>query len=146
MHIRLATPDDYAAWLPLWKGYQQFYKTDIPQSVTELTWRRFSDPAEPMHCALAEADGTVVGMVHYIYHRSCWTAGDYCYLQDLFTLPERRGQGFGRALIQHVYDTAQQQGAARVWWLTHETNTDAMHLYDKVADKSGFVQYRKVLG
>ena len=146
MHIRLATPDDYAAWLPLWKGYQQFYKTDIPQAVTELTWRRFADPAEPMHCALAEVEGTVVGMVHYIYHRSCWTAGDYCYLQDLFTAPERRGQGFGRALIQHVYDTARQQGAARVWWLTHETNTDAMHLYDKVADKSGFVQYRKVLG
>jgi GNAT superfamily N-acetyltransferase len=146
MLIRLARPDDYAQWLPLWKGYQQFYKTDIPQAVTDQTWARFHDAAEPMHCALAEADGAVVGMVHYIYHRSCWTAGDYCYLQDLFTVPQRRGQGFGRALIQHVYQTAQQQGAARVWWLTHETNTDAMHLYDKVADKSGFVQYRKVLG
>lgn len=146
MHIRLARPDDYAQWLPLWKGYQQFYKTDIPQAVTDQTWARFHDAAEPMHCALAEADGAVVGMVHYIYHRSCWTAGDYCYLQDLFTVPQRRGQGFGRALIEHVYQTAQQQGAARVWWLTHETNTDAMHLYDKVADKSGFVQYRKVLG
>lgn len=146
MRIRLATPDDYTAWLPLWQGYQQFYKTRISREVTERTLRRFADPAESMHCALAKIEGSVVGMVHYIYRRSCWTASDYCYLQDLFTTPARRGQGIGGALIPHVYDTAAQQGATRVWWLTHETNTDAMHLYDKVADKSGFVQYRKMLG
>ena len=143
--IRLAKPEDFAAWLPLWQGYQTFYKTQIPASVTELTWARFHQPGEPMHCAVAEADGGLVGLVHYIAHRSCWTAGDYWYLQDLFVQPPQRGTGIGRALIQHVYDTAQDRGASRVWWLTHESNTDAMHLYDKVADKSGFVQYRKLL-
>ena len=143
--IRLARPDDFTARLPLWQGYQTFYKTAIPPSVTELTWARFHQPGEPMHCAVAEADGGLVGLVHYIAHRSCWTAGDYWYLQDLFVLPQQRGTGVGRALIQHVYASALAQGAARVWWLTHESNTDAMHLYDKVADKSGFVQYRKLL-
>jgi len=145
MNIRPAHAQDYAQWLTLWQGYQAFYKTNIAEAVTQQTWARFLNPAEPMHCAVAEQDGVLVGIVHYIFHRSCWTAGDYVYLQDLFATPELRGQGVGRALIEHVYAVAKAQGGSRVWWLTHETNTDAMHLYDKIADRSGFVQYRKVL-
>ena len=143
--IRAATAADFEVWLPLWRGYQTFYKTDIPQATTEVTWQRLLNPAEPMHVALAVAGGAVVGLVHYIEHRSCWTTGNYMYLQDLFVDRGVRGQGLGRALIEHVYAEAAARGCARVWWLTHESNTDAMVLYDRVADKSGFVQYRKVL-
>lgn len=146
MQIRLAQATDFDQWLPLWKGYQAFYKTTILDTVTQQTWQRFLDPAEPMHCAVAERDGVLVGLVHYIEHRSCWTTGDYVYLQDLFASPEVRGQGVGRALIEHVYAQAAALGASRVWWLTHETNQQAMQLYDRIADKSGFVQYRKLLG
>jgi GNAT superfamily N-acetyltransferase len=146
MHIRLARPDDRDQWLPLWRGYQSFYKVDLSPEQSALNWQRFHDPAEPMHCAVAEQDGRLLGMVHYIYHRSCWTAGDYCYLQDLFAAPDSRGRGVGRALIEHVYAAAEAAGASRVWWLTHETNTDAMLLYDRIAAKSGFLQYRKLLG
>lgn len=147
MLIRLARPEDHDQWLPLWRGYQSFYKVDLPPEQTALNWQRFHDPAEPMHCAVAEDNrGQLVGMVHYIYHRSCWTAGDYCYLQDLFAAPDCRGQGVGRALIEHVYAAAEAAGASRVWWLTHETNSDAMLLYDRIAAKSGFIQYRKLLG
>jgi len=146
MFIRPARPDDYENWLPLWQGYQMFYQANIPQDVTQLTWGRFYDPTEPMYCAVAEFDGQLVGMVHYIFHRSCWTAGDYCYLQDLFTLEAHRGKGIGRALIEYVYAEARKQNASRVYWLTHETNQQAMILYDQVADKSGFVQYRKLIG
>jgi len=145
MNIRMARDADYAQWLPLWKGYQHFYKTDISHTTTSTTWDRFHDPAEPMQCAVAELGDRLVGMVHYIQHRSCWTTGDYIYLQDLFVEPDIRGQGAGRALIAHVYAQAAEAGASRVWWLTHESNTPAMLLYDRVADKSGFVQYRKVL-
>ena len=143
--IRLATAADFDAWLPLWRGYQTFYKTDIPHATTLVTWQRFLDPAEPMHCALAEAGGGPIGLVHYIEHRSCWTTGNYLYLQDLFVDPARRAGGVGRRLIEHVYREAAALGCSRVHWLTHETNTEAMHLYDKIADRSGFVQYRKVL-
>ena len=143
--IRPATAADFEVWLPLWRGYQTFYKTDISPSTTAVTWQRLLDPAEPMHVALAVAGGAVVGLVHYIEHRSCWTTGNYMYLQDLFVDPAVRGQGLGRALIEHVYAEAAARGCARVWWLTHESNTDAMVLYDRVADKSGFIQYRKVL-
>lgn len=143
--IRAATAADFDAWLPLWRGYQTFYKTDIPHATTLVTWQRLLSPDEPMHAALAEHDGAVVGMVHYIEHRSCWTTGNYMYLQDLFVEPAKRGLGLGRTLIEHVYTEAARRRCSRVWWLTHETNTDAMVLYDRVADKSGFVQYRKVL-
>ncbi len=145
MKIRMAHEDDFAQWVTLWKGYQVFYKTNIAEATTDTTWSRFLDPAEPMYCAVAEVDGKLIGMVHYIFHRSCWTEGDYVYLQDLFAAPEMRGKGVGRALIDHVYAVAKAQGGSRVWWLTHETNSDAMHLYDKIADKSGFIQYRKLM-
>jgi GNAT superfamily N-acetyltransferase len=141
----MAHEDDFAQWVTLWKGYQVFYKTNIAEATTDTTWSRFLDSAEPMYCAVAEVDGELIGMVHYIFHRSCWTEGDYVYLQDLFAAPEMRGKGVGRALIDHVYAVAKAQGGSRVWWLTHETNSDAMHLYDKIADKSGFIQYRKLM-
>ncbi|CCJ47549.1 GNAT family N-acetyltransferase [Bordetella parapertussis] len=143
--IRPLSAADHEAWLPLWKGYQEFYKVQLADAATAQTWQRFLDPAEPMHAALAWRDGKAIGMVHWIFHRSCWTTGDYCYLQDLFVAPDVRSSGAGRALIEHVYADARAQGAARVYWLTHETNTDAMHLYDHIADRSGFLQYRNVL-
>lgn len=145
MNIRFATVNDFDAWLPLWKGYQDFYQTQISNDVTHETWRRFMDVEEPMWCSLAQVDSTVVGLVHHIYHRSCWTTGNYCYLQDLYVDNRYRSKGVGRALIEHVKQHARQVGASRVHWLTHETNQDAMKLYDQIAQKSGFVQYRILL-
>ncbi len=139
------TEHQHAAWLPLWRGYQAFYKVDIPADVSAVTWSRLLDPGEPMAGALAWNGSTAVGLVHHIRHRSCWTVGDYMYLQDLFVSPTARNAGFGRKLIGYVYEVAGAQGCARVYWLTHETNTDAMFLYDQVAERSGFVQYRHAL-
>lgn len=143
--VRLATPADHRDWLVLWHGYQAFYKVAIDDITTAATWQRLLSDAEPMWCAVAELEGKPVGIVHYLTHRSTWTAGNYCYLQDLFVDPGLRARGIGRALIQHVYERAAAMDCARVWWLTHETNSDAMKLYDQVADRSGFVQYRKLL-
>ena len=132
----------HAEWLPLWRGYQAFYKVDIPAEVSAVTWSRLLDPQEPMGGALAWNGPTAVGLVHHIRHRSCWTVGDYVYLQDLFVSPAARSAGIGRKLIEYVYELAGAQGCARVHWLTHESNTAAMFLYDRVAQRSGFVQYR----
>ena len=114
MKIRMAHEDDFAQWVTLWKGYQVFYKTNITEATTDTTWSRFLDPAEPMYCGVAEVDGKLIGMVHYNQHRSCWTAGDYIYLQDLFVDPDIRGQGVGRLLIEHVYTAAAEAGSSRV--------------------------------
>ena len=103
------------------------------------------DTHEPMFGALAIQSGVATGMVHWIFHRSNWTVGDYCYLQDLFVGEHSRGSGTGRLLIEHVYAEARKAGCSRVYWLTHETNTNAMLLYDRIAERSGFVQYRKGL-
>jgi GNAT superfamily N-acetyltransferase len=143
--LRAVSASDFDAWLPLWRGYQAFYRVDIPAATTEVTWGRFLDPAEPMHAAIAWHGARAVGLVHWIMHRGCWTVGDYCYLNDLFAEPDVRGTGVGRALIEHVYAAAGQAGCSRVYWLTHERNEVAMQLYDRIADRSGFIQYRKVL-
>lgn len=141
---RSLSPADRAQWEPLWHGYLTFYKAKVPDRVTDITWNRFHDPKEPMWAFGAFDGDRMVGIVHMILHRSCWTEGDYCYLQDLFTADDARGKGVGRALIERVYTEAKGRGAARVHWLTHETNTTAMQLYDRIADKSGFIQYRKI--
>ena len=145
VEIKVVERDDFDIWLPLWKGYQRFYEVTIPESVTRETWDRFLDPIEPMHAALAVAGDEAVGLVHSIYHRSTWMTGDYCYLQDLFVADAARGNGVGRTLIEHVYADAKRRGAPRMYWLTHESNQSARQLYDRVADRSGFIQYRKSL-
>ena len=143
--IRPLEPENRADWEPLWAGYLAFYEATISRTVTETTWARLNDPAEPMHALGAFVDGQLVGIVHYLFHRSTWTTGDYCYLQDLFTAEAARGRGAGRALIQAVYERARAASASRVYWLTQEGNATARALYDKLADRSGFIQYRKML-
>jgi GNAT superfamily N-acetyltransferase len=142
--IRPLGLDERAAWEPLWKGYQTFYKTVISDETTAVTWARLHDPAEPMDLLGAYVNGKLAGIVHYLFHRSSWTVGNYCYLQDLFVAEGMRNLGLGRALITAVEEKARAAGASRVYWLTHETNTDARALYDKMAERPGFIQYRKL--
>ena len=146
--IRPVARDDYDQWLPLWDGYNAFYgragATALPREVTQMTWSRFFDAYEPVHALVAESGGQLIGLTHYLYHRSTTAVAPSCYLQDLFTSEAARGRGVGRALIEGVYERAQAAGAARVYWQTHETNHTAQRLYDFVAEKSGFIVYRKL--
>lgn len=146
--IRPVTPDDHAQWLPLWDGYNAFYgrsgPTALAPEITAMTWSRFFDAYEPVHALVAESAGRLIGLAHYLYHRSTTSIAPNCYLQDLFTAAEARGKGVGGALIEAVYQRAQAAGAPRVYWQTHETNQTAMRLYEAVADRSGFVVYRKL--
>ena len=147
VNVRPVAPGDLPTWLRLWQGYNEFYGRSgdkaVPDDITRLTWDRFFDAYEPMHALVAEQDGAVVGIAHYIFHRNTTMRGPTCYMQDLFTDANRRGEGIGRALIEGVYARAREAGATRVYWQTHETNATAMRLYDKVAERSGFVVYRK---
>jgi GNAT superfamily N-acetyltransferase len=147
--IRPIEPADYEQWLPLWDGYNEFYgrsgATALPLEITQTTWARFFDPDEPVNALVAESDGKLVGLTHYIYHRSTTAIGLNCYLQDLFTNEAARGKGVGRALINGVYERAKLAGSPRVYWQTHETNIAAMKLYDKIAERSGFLVYRKLI-
>ena len=145
IQIRPLAADDREDWLPLWRGYQAFYAVDIAEAVTDATWSRMLDPSVPVHGALALLGDKPVGLVHFLFHRSTWIAGDVCYLQDLFVAPDARGRGVGERLIEHVYDAARGAGSREVYWLTHETNKTAMKLYDRIADRPGFVQYSKTL-
>jgi len=143
--VRPIRPDDLAAWQPLWDGYNAFYgregATALPDEITRTTWSRFFDPAEPVFALVAESEGTVCGIVHYLFHRSTTRIEPTCYLQDLFTAPGARGKGVGRQLIEGVYAAAQAAGVRRVYWQTHETNATARRLYDQVARHAGFLIY-----
>jgi GNAT superfamily N-acetyltransferase len=143
--VRPLVADDRAGWELLWRGYLEFYKAEVAADVTALTFARLTGDRDPMGgFVAADLAANLVGIVHWITHRSCWTAGDYCYLQDLFVAPNLRGGGIGRSLIEAVYAKARKLSCSRVYWLTHETNTNAMLLYDRIADRPGFVQYRKI--
>ncbi len=141
MRIAPLTTADHDDWLPLWHGYLTFYESDLADEVTEVTFARLV-AGEGMHGALARDDaGAAVGFVHWLPQASTWSATSYCYLEDLFVEPGTRGSGVGRALIAHVRAWAEANGCTQVYWLTHDTNTTARTLYDKVAKLSGFIHY-----
>jgi GNAT superfamily N-acetyltransferase len=143
--VRPIEPADYDAWLPLWDGYNAFYgrkgETVLSPEITATTWRRFFDPAEPVFALVAEADGQLLGLTHFLFHRSTTRIELTCYLQDLYTSPEARGRGIGRALIEGVYERAGAAGIKRVYWQTQDSNTAGRLLYDKVARHNGFIVY-----
>ncbi len=146
--IRNAVKEDFQRWKPLWDGYNAFYgrsgQTVLAPEVTQMTWARFFDVHEPMHALVAETSGRMVGLAHFLFHRSTTQIALTCYLQDLFTMEEVRGKGVGRALINAVYERALAAGLPRVYWQTHETNLTAQSVYDKVAERTGFIVYRQV--
>jgi GNAT superfamily N-acetyltransferase len=146
IRVRPLQPTDRAVWQPLWDGYNAFYgrsgETALPAEVTETTWARFLDPAEPVFALVAEdGNGRLLGLTHYLFHRSTTRIELTCYLQDLFTTPEARGRGVGRALIEAVYAVASEAGVKRVYWQTHTTNEAGRALYDKLAQHRGFIVY-----
>lgn len=145
IEIRRVSADDHAAWLPLWHAYLRFYNTELPEAVSQSTWQRLLDEREPTHAALAWNGDTAVGLVHFIYHRSNWSIENSCYLQDLLVTEQSRGTGVGRQLIEFVYATAKADGCCKVHWLTHETNATAIQLYERIAERPGYIQFRKAL-
>jgi GNAT superfamily N-acetyltransferase len=124
LSIRPVTRLDYPQWLPLWDGYNAFYgrsgPTALPAKITQITWARFFDAYEPLYALVAETNGQLVGLAHYLFHRSTITITPTCYLQDLFTSQPAHGKGVGKALIKGVYEQAKNTGSSRIYWHTHE--------------------------
>ncbi len=148
MSIEIQTFDtaDREDWLSLWRDYLIFYKADLPEDVGHQAWDRILDPEGDIHGFKAvDETGAMVGMVTYLYHATTWSLEPRCYLNDLYTLPQMRGKGVGRKLIEAVYDAAKTDGAAQVYWMTQEFNYPGRMLYDKVADRTPFIKYAKPL-
>ena len=147
--VRPIEPSDYASWRPLWDGYNQFYgrygPTALAEEITQATWRRFLSPEESMHALVATQEDQLVGLAHYLFHRSTTRINDVCYLNDLFTLPSVRGRGIGRQLILGVYAAARAAGSQRVYWQTQEANAAGRRLYDQVAAHEGFIIYSQTV-
>jgi GNAT superfamily N-acetyltransferase len=142
--VRPLAPDDEARWRDLFQQYVVFYEATVPPGVIDLTWQRLIAEADGMTGLVAEVPGSgIAGIAVCVFHRSSWSATWYCYLEDLFVDPAFRGQGVGRALIEGVYRLADARGATRTYWATAETNTTASALYDRMATRSPFIQYRR---
>jgi ribosomal protein S18 acetylase RimI-like enzyme len=144
VHVRALAAADRERWRELWQGYLDFYRYALPAEITQLTWRRLLDPAHPFQgLAAVTGQDRIDGIVHFHVHASTWARVGYCYLEDLFVDPGRRGLGLGRTLIEAVYHAADEQGAERVYWHTENTNEQAQHLYRQVAELTPFVQFRR---
>jgi GNAT superfamily N-acetyltransferase len=140
--IRAIEEKDKDQWLKLWAGYLEFYKSTILPEQTELTWRRLINNELKMFGFVAESEEGVIGFTHCLFRPSTWTETDYCYLEDLFVDPNIRGKGVGRALMNKVFELANEKNSKRVYWTTQEFNKTARVLYDSITPVSEFVQYR----
>lgn len=140
--IRAIRAEDHAEWLELWKAYLDFYEVELEAATTAVTFQRMTSCPPEIHGAIArDDDGRAIGIVHWLTHAATWAPAGYCYLEDLYVAADARGHGAGEALIEYVRAWARQQGVAKVYWLTAETNAVARGLYDRVASRSGFVHY-----
>ena len=143
--ISLLCEADYKAWLDLWQSYLNFYETVLPLSVIEATWQKLLDNDVPIYGFGAWQNDVLVGFTHVVLHPNTWNITECCYLEDLYVSENVRGQGVGRALIEQVYDFANEKNCNRVYWVTQENNTSARKLYDNIASLTDMVQYRKNL-
>lgn len=142
--IRPVAEADKKAWRGLWTGYLEFYQACVAEEVYETTFARLLSPdPNEFHGLLAVLGGRPVGLVHFVFHRHCWRVENTCYLQDLFTAPEARGHGVGRALIEAVYRAADEAGCPSVYWSTQDFNLPARRLYDQMADLTPFIKYQR---
>jgi GNAT superfamily N-acetyltransferase len=139
--IRAALPSDEGAWRQLWRGYCDFYRTQLPEEVTRRTWKRILDPDSAVMCIVAEVDGQVYGFANCVVHENTWEAQAVCYLEDLFVTPSARGHGVGSALIEWLHNAMRAEGWARLYWMTQADNVQARRLYDRFAQADGFVRY-----
>ena len=145
IHILPLENITFEQWLPLWQGYLTFYKSQLSEEQIRLSWKRITNPEQTDMFGFAiKVNGQVVGFVHLIAHMSMWTDLPYCYLQDLFVDEAFRNRGLARQLIEHCYQVCATK-FDRVYWLTQESNISAQHLYDRIASKTGFIQYTKAL-
>jgi GNAT superfamily N-acetyltransferase len=143
--VRPLAPADRARWQELWHGYLTFYEAPIDDENTDLLWNRLLNDGDPNGLVACDGNGKIIGLVHYMYHPTCWTVRDKCYLQDLFVDPEARVGGAGRALIEAVYEKAAAANASEVYWMTQQFNSVARVLYDRVGELTPFIKYRKLL-
>jgi GNAT superfamily N-acetyltransferase len=141
--IRPALAADYDQWLPLWHGYLKFYRTRPNEAVTAETWHRILDPKRAMHALVAELDGALVGIAHYLFHDHFWMPEQACYLSDLYVSDTARGLSAGKKLIEAVYAAADAAGAGRTYWLTQEYNAEARSLYDTLAKRTSYIRYQR---
>jgi GNAT superfamily N-acetyltransferase len=139
--IRSALPSDEASWRSMWLAYCDFYKADLPASVTDRTWKRILDPDSAVMCIVAEVEGKVYGFANCVVHENTWEIQPVCYLEDLFVLPSARSRGIGKALVEWLRNAMRAEGWARVYWVTREDNVAARSLYDQFAQADGFVRY-----
>lgn len=144
--IRPLAAADRPQWARLWEAYLAFYDTSVSEAVYASSFDRLIDPeVRDYHGLVAEQDGQIIGLAHYIFHRHGWKIEDVCYLQDLFTIPASRGTGVGRKLIEGVYAAADAAGTPSVYWMTDSTNTVARTLYDRIAALTPFIKYQRVM-
>ncbi|WP_413873665.1 N-acetyltransferase family protein [Albidovulum sp.] len=142
--IRPIGAADESDWRRLWRAYLAFYETELPEAVYAATFARLtSGRSNEYRGLLAIQEGRPVGLAHYLFHRSCWSIEDTCYLQDLFADPGVRGTGIGRRLIEAVYAAADAHGAGLVYWTTQEFNHAARRLYDRIGVKTPFIEYNR---
>ncbi|HSY72140.1 MAG TPA: GNAT family N-acetyltransferase [Alloacidobacterium sp.] len=130
--IRLATPSDIPLMHSLVHALAEFEREPHSVEITEEQLLRDGFGAHPYYeCLIAEEDGVPAGFALYFPIYSTWQ-GPSLHLEDLFVLPEFRGRGVGKALLNQVAAAAVKRGCARLQWDVLDWNQPAIDFYHSI--------------
>ncbi len=130
--IRLAKPDEAGIILDLINQLAVYEKCENDVVADEATIYLSLFVERSAECLLGEEDGTVVGFALFFHNFSTFVGRKGLYLEDLFIIPEKRGQGYGKAFLKHLAKIAVERGCGRMEWICLDWNESALSVYRSI--------------
>lgn len=128
--IRAATEADVPQILAFIRALATYEREpDAVIATKEGLLRDGFGPNPYFQCLMADWDGAPAGFALYFFNYSTWLGRPGIYLEDLFVLPEFRGLGIGKSLLQQVAAVAVEKGCLRLQWEVLDWNTPAIDFY-----------------
>ena len=131
LSIRPARPGDAGLILSLLTALAAYEKLPIAITEENIAFDFFG--LRPLiECELAFEGQTPVGLVTYYWTYATFRAARRLYVEDLFVLPDRRGKGYGKALLKYLAKKAMAAGAGRLEWQVLDWNAPAIAFYENI--------------
>lgn len=140
--ITALTQENIKHLLPLWKEYQLFYQVaDIDEERNLKYIQHILDNPQEGRISLYIKNNTVLGFSTLYFTYASTLSSKVAVLNDLFVMPQERGNGIGKALLEHAIEMTQELKITHIRWVTQSSNENAQQLYKNYSKPSEWLSY-----